>query len=105
MARPQKHGLDYFPFDCDFFDDEKIVAINGQFGIKGEIAAVKLLCAIYRNGYFIKWCDAVKIKLLGSVSVAASRSGVWVASPSLASQREHACQCPDASLLQETAKS
>ena len=67
MARPQKHGLDYFPFDCDFFDDEKIVAINGQFGIKGEIAAVKLLCAIYRNGYFIKWCDAVKIKLLGSL--------------------------------------
>ena len=67
MARPQKHGLDYFPFDCDFFDDEKIVAINGQFGIKGEIAAVKLLCAIYRNGYLIKWCDAVKIKLLGSL--------------------------------------
>ena len=54
MARPNKTGLDYFPFDIDFFDDEKIMAISGEFGIKGEITTVKLLCAIYRNGYFIE---------------------------------------------------
>ena len=64
MARPRKTGLDYFPFDVDFFEDDKITAISVQFGIKGEIAAVKLLCAIYRNGYFIEWKESVCIKLL-----------------------------------------
>ena len=56
--------LYYFPFDVDFFNDEKIVAISGEFGIKGEIVVIKLLCAIYRNGYFILWNDLLKFKLL-----------------------------------------
>lgn len=64
MARPRKTGLDYFPFDVDFFEDDKLSAISVQYGIKGEIAAVKLLCAIYRNGYFIEWKESVCIKLL-----------------------------------------
>lgn len=64
MARPNKTGLDYFPFDVDFFEDDKIEAIFVEFGIKGEITVVKLLCAIYRNGYFIQWNDRLKIKLL-----------------------------------------
>lgn len=64
MARPNKNGLDYFPFDIDMFDDEKMLAISGEFGIKGEITVIKLLCAIYRNGYFIAWNDLLKYKLL-----------------------------------------
>lgn len=64
MARPTKDGLDYFPFDVDFFYDEKIEAISGEFGIKGEMVAIKLLCAIYRNGYFIEWSGMLKMKLL-----------------------------------------
>lgn len=64
MARPRKQGLTYFPFDVDFFSDEKIGAISGEFGIKGDITVVKLLCAIYRNGYFILWDEALKMKLL-----------------------------------------
>ena len=64
MARPNKTGLDYFPFDVDFFADEKIAAISGEFGIKGEITVVKLLCAVYRNGYFILWNEPLKYKLL-----------------------------------------
>lgn len=64
MGRNNKVGLDYFPFDIDFFEDEKIEAIFVEFGIKGEITAIKLLCAIYRNGYFIVWNDRLKIKLL-----------------------------------------
>ena len=67
MARPKKTGLDYFPFDVDFFEDEKIVCIAGEFGIKGEITAIKLLCALYRNGYFIEWNDKMKMKMLRSL--------------------------------------
>lgn len=64
MARPIKCGLDYFPFDVDFFSDEKMIAINGEFGIKGEITTIKLLCAVYRNGYFVEWTEMLKFKLL-----------------------------------------
>lgn len=64
MARPDKTGLDYFPFDIDFFEDEKIEAISGEFGLKGEIAVIRLLCAVYRNGYFIVWTEMLKMKLL-----------------------------------------
>lgn len=64
MARPQKTGLDYFPFDVDFFDDEKMVCIGGEFGVKGELAAVKLLCAIYHSGYFAEWNELLRYKLL-----------------------------------------
>jgi hypothetical protein len=64
MARPKKQGLDYFSFDCDFFQDEKVVAIAGEFGLKGEIVIIHLLCAIYRNGYFYKWDELAKMKML-----------------------------------------
>lgn len=68
MARPTKQGLDYFPFDVDFFEDEKIEAISGEFGIKGELVVIRLLCAIYRNGYYIEWNDILKMKLLKKLS-------------------------------------
>lgn len=64
MARPRKKGLDYFPFDVDFFNDEKIIAIAGEFGLKGEITVVKLLCAIYRAGYYVEWNEVMKYKLV-----------------------------------------
>ena len=64
MARPTKIGLDYFPLDVDFFDDEKVMAISKEFGIKGEIVVIRLLCAIYRNGYFILWNDLLRNKLM-----------------------------------------
>lgn len=63
MARPNKIGLDYFPLDVDIFEDEKIMAISGEFGIKGEITVIKLLCAIYKNGYFVLWNNLFKFKL------------------------------------------
>ncbi len=50
-----KRGLDFFSFDVDFFDDEKIQYVSARFGIKGEVCAIRLLTRIYRNGYFLKW--------------------------------------------------
>jgi hypothetical protein len=55
MARPIKHGLDYFPMDVDFFEDDKIQFVSSRFDEKGELIAVKLLCKIFKAGYFIRW--------------------------------------------------
>jgi len=69
MARPYKTGLDYFSFDVDFFEDEKITAISVEFGIIGEIIAIRLLCAIYRNGYYAKWDTPLKMKIAKSSGI------------------------------------
>lgn len=55
MARTNKTGIDYFPFDVDFFEDDKIQLIESEFGMKGGYIAVRLLCKIYKEGYFYKW--------------------------------------------------
>lgn len=68
MGAPYKQGLDYFSFDVDFFNNEKIIAISGEFGIKGEIVAIKLLCAVYENGYFAVWSELFQMKLLKSIN-------------------------------------
>ncbi len=68
MGAPFKQGLDYFSFDVDFFNNEKIIAISGEFGIKGEIVAIKLLCAVYENGYFAVWSELFQMKLIKSIN-------------------------------------
>ena len=64
MARPIKTGLNYFPLDVDFFDDPKICAVTVEHGIKGQAAAIMLLCAIYRNGYYIEWTQENSVAIL-----------------------------------------
>ena len=55
MARPIKSGLDYFPLDVNFYEDDKISLITAEFGIAGEAVVVRLLSKIYKNGYFYTW--------------------------------------------------
>jgi Domain of unknown function (DUF4373) len=58
MARPTKSGMDYFPFDVDFFEDDKISLIDAEFNDKGCLIIIKLLCKIYKeNGYYYQWGD------------------------------------------------
>ncbi|WP_241382858.1 DUF4373 domain-containing protein, partial [Pseudomonas aeruginosa] len=50
-------GIDYFPFDVGFLEDKKIRLIKGEFGLKGVLVVIQLLCSIYKeNGYFSP-CD------------------------------------------------
>ena len=57
MARQQKDGLDYFPLDVDFFEDEKIKILRARYGTDGIAVYLYLLCRIFRNGYYIKVND------------------------------------------------
>lgn len=53
--RPLKQGLDYFPFDVDFFyADKKIKVLKAKYGCDGITVFVYLLCQIYKNGYYIR---------------------------------------------------
>ena len=53
--RPLKQGLDYFPFDVDFFySDKKIKVLKAKYGCDGITIYIYLLCQIYKNGYYIK---------------------------------------------------
>lgn len=54
MARPKKDGLDYFPLDVDFFEDDKIKILKARYGADGIILYLYLLCRIYRQGYYIQ---------------------------------------------------
>lgn len=56
MSRPLKDGVDYFPFDTNFYTDDKVRLLRAEFGAKGMYTLHFLLCEIYgKNGYFIKW--------------------------------------------------
>lgn len=50
-------GIDYFPLNVDFFNDDKIELIEGEFGLKGSTIAIRLLCKIYHEGYYYQWGD------------------------------------------------
>lgn len=56
MARPQKEGLEYFPFDCGFFRDKKTRLVKAKFGAKGLAVLIHAFCEIYENrGYYMTW--------------------------------------------------
>lgn len=57
MARPKKEGLDYFPLDADFFEDNKIKILKARYGADGIALYIYLLCEIYKQGYYIKVDD------------------------------------------------
>ena len=55
MARTIKRGLDYFPFDVDFFQDLRIRKLVKYQGGKAITVYALLLCTIYKNGYYTEW--------------------------------------------------
>lgn len=72
MGRQTKIGLDYFPLDVDFFEDEKIQFVNARFGIKGEAIVLRILARIYRNGYYLKFGEDERLlfaKGVGDISL------------------------------------
>jgi len=61
MAAPIKKGLDYFPLHIDFFDDPKILIVEEKYGTKGSNIAARLLCWVYKEGYYIDWSEEMAL--------------------------------------------
>lgn len=55
MGRNKKIGLDYFPFDIDFFQDLRIRKLIKYQGGKAVTVYALLLCNIYKQGYYMRW--------------------------------------------------
>ena len=55
MGRKNKIGLEYFPFDIDFFSDLKIRKLIKYQGGKAVTVYALLLCIIYKQGYYMRW--------------------------------------------------
>lgn len=64
MARIAKSGLEYFPFDIDFFQDIKIRKLIKRQGGKAVTVYALLLCLIYKNGYYMQWDE--ELPFIGS---------------------------------------
>ena len=58
MARTPKEGIDYFPFDVNFFSDRKIKILRARYGADGIELYLYILCEVYRDkGYYLKIDD------------------------------------------------
>lgn len=55
MARPNKEGLDYFPFDTNLFQDIRIRKLIKYQSGKAVTVYALLLCIIYKDGYYMRW--------------------------------------------------
>ena len=69
MARPKKTGLDYFPFDVDFFSDKKIKRLRATYGNDGVAVYLYLLCEIYRNGYYVESDDDLIVDIADELNI------------------------------------
>lgn len=69
MARPKKTGLDYFPLDVNFDQDDKVVIIIGKYGMEGLGVLIKLMMEVYKNGYFYKWTEREQIVFSSRINV------------------------------------
>lgn len=70
MARPKKEGLDYFPFDVNFFEDIKIRRLLVLCGPLSASVYISLLCSIYQGkGYYIESDDDLSFLIADTLGI------------------------------------
>ena len=57
MPRLKKEGLAYFPFDVNFFSDDKIENLRWAYGPVGILTYINLLARMYTHRYYIEFND------------------------------------------------
>ena len=50
-------GIQYFPLDVNFFEDDKIAVIINDYGFEAVGVTLKLFSQIYKNGFYMNWND------------------------------------------------
>lgn len=61
------YGIVYFPTKSAFFEGAISESLEAKYGIKGPYFLIKILCKIYKEGYYIPWdeeqCEIFAYKL------------------------------------------
>ena len=61
------NGIVYFPTKAAFFEGAVSESLEAKYGIKGPYLVIKILCKIYKEGYYIEWdeeqCEIFAYKL------------------------------------------
>ena len=61
------NGIVYFPTKATFFEGAVSESLEAKYGIKGPYLVIKILCKIYKEGYYIQWdeeqCEIFAYKL------------------------------------------
>lgn len=61
------NGIVYFPTKAAFFEGAVSESLEAKYGIKGPYLVIKILCKIYKEGYYIQWdeeqCEIFAYKL------------------------------------------
>jgi len=53
-------GIDYFPCNSNFYQDDKVQLVESRHGIAGSSFAHRLLCKVYNlDGYYCVWNDDI----------------------------------------------
>lgn len=50
-------GINYFPVNVNFTEESAMEVIEAKYGAKGSGIVLKLMCKIYKEGYYIHWSD------------------------------------------------
>jgi len=64
-----KNGLEYFSIDVDMDQDDKIYMLEAEIGELAFGRFIKLLMAIYREGYYKKWGEAEQLVFSGKKNI------------------------------------
>lgn len=78
MARPRKEGISYFPFDCCFFEDDKIEYTISVAGAEAILGYQRLLCAIYQKGLCWRFGEVEKVAYGARVGVKVGTVDKWL---------------------------
>ena len=52
-------GLQYFPLDVNFFENNKIAIIISDYGLEATAVVLKLFSQIYKSGYYVDWNEKI----------------------------------------------
>lgn len=66
-------GLNYFPQSVNFYEEDAVALTEAKYGIKANGVISKLMCKIFKEGYYTEWGEEQAMlftrKLGGEVSV------------------------------------
>lgn len=69
MGRRAKRNLDYVPLDVGLLEDNRITGLLKKKDSRSMTVYIAILCAIYKNGYYLEWDEDTLDLLSGRIHI------------------------------------